>query len=812
MSNDRTEQHNGTGGTVQVEGARLVDTVRQDAASLARAAEISRREIEPPASVPGYDITRRLGEGAYGSVWLATERNTGKQVAIKFYSHRRGLDWSLLNREVEKLAVLYTSRNIVGLLDVGWDSDPPYYVMEHLDNGSLAALLHEEPLPVHETVRITRSVLQALVHAHGAGILHCDLKPANVLLDADYEPRLCDFGQSRLSDEQNPALGTMFYMAPEQADLGAVPDARWDVYALGALLYHMLTGEAPYRTPENERRIREAGNLDDKLAEYRRILKHSPRPTAHRSVRGVDRRLADIVDRCLQFNPDKRFSNAQAVLDAIEERDRQRARRPLMVLGVVFPIILLLLMSPVAKQAGTKAVGTATQSLTDRAMESNALSANITAHNIRLDLQLRTDELVRITQQMDLAAALDENERILREHDTGVWEDLSDAQRIELAKTTWAERRKLFKTLEDLKDDSDRGRANLGMSTDRSWFITDSAGYQRWRYPVDIERTLDKRYNYRDYYHAHRKEFPKDDTPDNLQPITEPHVSLAFRSQSTKKFMVAISVPIREKTENGEPGRVVGILARTMDLGDMLADYSAGLQLEGRSVALVENKDGKLLDHPWMKKHNLNKLERFDRNLTSLTLPEALRRRIAALKSPSARNRNTGGNALQREGNPAHNAGDGPPLSNDDRAKVNDKHNSSALPTTSSDNRNRRGPIRESLRIPDYRDPVGRIPLPSAQPYRGEWLAAGAPVGGDTGWTVLVQERKSLAMEPIEKMEQGLVNSGLWALGLFIALIVAVWAFVVWKINDQPLRPVSARNGSTRPEGPTETTTAGNRE
>ncbi len=312
-------------------------TLVQDQTEVARAAELSRQLEAAPARVPGYTLVRSLGDGAYGSVWLAFEENTGKQVAIKFYTHHRGLDWSLLNREVEKLAVLYTSRNIVRLIDVGWNSEPPYYVMEYLAHGSLASFLTAGPLPPQEAVRIAKSVLLALVHAHGSGILHCDLKPANVLLDNDFEPRLCDFGQSRLSNEQNPALGTVFYMAPEQADLHAVPDARWDVYALGALLYHMLCGEPPYRTPELEEAIRSAPTLETKLAVYRQRIRSSPKPLGLRSRPGIDRRLAEIVERCLHVDPEKRYPNAQAVLDTLVLRDRSRARRPLITLGIVGP-------------------------------------------------------------------------------------------------------------------------------------------------------------------------------------------------------------------------------------------------------------------------------------------------------------------------------------------------------------------------------------------------------------------------------------------------------------------------------------------
>src|SRR4029077_5166986 len=132
-------------------------------------------------------------------------------------------------------------------LEVGWNATPPFYVMEYMERGSLEERLEQGLPSVAEAVVLVRDIAKGLVHAHAKGILHCDLKPANILLDQDGKPRLADFGQSRLSNEQTPALGTLFYMAPEQADAKALPDARWDVYALGAIFYAMLTGPPPHR-------------------------------------------------------------------------------------------------------------------------------------------------------------------------------------------------------------------------------------------------------------------------------------------------------------------------------------------------------------------------------------------------------------------------------------------------------------------------------------------------------------------------------------------------------------------------------------
>ena len=185
----------------------------------AAARDLSLRGVRPPVQVPGYEQEQFLGHGAYGEVWVAVNRNSGRRVAIKFYTRRGGLDWASLAREVEKLRYLFSDRYVVQLFEVGWESEPPYYVMEFMENGSLEDLLRAGPIPVHDAVTYFREIAVALVHAHDKGILHCDLKPGNVLLDHDRRPRLADFGQSRLTNEMSPALGTLFYMAPEQADL-----------------------------------------------------------------------------------------------------------------------------------------------------------------------------------------------------------------------------------------------------------------------------------------------------------------------------------------------------------------------------------------------------------------------------------------------------------------------------------------------------------------------------------------------------------------------------------------------------------------
>ncbi len=551
----------------------LQQTPRQSEGELAQSQELSTRSPEPQNfHVPGFQVVRKLGEGAYGAVWLAREEKTGKEVAVKFYSHHRGLDWSLLSREVEKLALLYTSRHVVRLIDVGWQADPPWYVMEYLERGSLEGLLADGQPHPDEAVRIIRCVCQALVHAHGRGVLHCDLKPANILLDADLEPRLCDFGQSRLSHEQNPALGTLFYMAPEQADLHAIPDARWDVYALGALLFHLLVGHPPHRTPENEDSLRQAQTLEERLQRYRQIAADSPPPNEHWKAAGIDRRLSEIVDRCLHSDPQRRYPNAQAVLDELVARDRQRRVRPLVALGGIGPGLILLAMFFFAANATNSAVDTAGANLTARALESDAMSVSILARSIERELQDRMDELVRVASDRHLVAAIETSQR-----------------------DGWSDRVTFGSILDGVRDSVDARRKQHDRELDTSWFFVDADGFQRWRSPHDSE-IIGQQFNYRDYYHAHGVDYGKGEAPQDVSPIRAPHISLVFESRSTFRNMVALSVPVWGS--NG--GDVIGVVARTAHVSELLSQYEGSISGAGgvaRTIALVDTRNWRLLDH-----------------------------------------------------------------------------------------------------------------------------------------------------------------------------------------------------------------------
>jgi hypothetical protein len=656
-----------------------------------RARDLSLQRQRPPTEVPGFAPERFLGAGAYGEVWVATDTNTGRRVAIKFYAHRGGLDWSLLSREVDKLAMLFSDRYVVQLVQVGWDADPPYYVMEYLERGSLEERLRQGPLPVAEAVALAREIAVALVHVHGKGVLHCDLKPANILLDQDNKPRLADFGQSRLSHEQIPALGTLFYMAPEQADLSAAPDARWDVYALGALMYAMLTGEPPYRTPETLALINEPGPLELRLARYREQIQRAHHPAAHRKVPGVDRALAEIIDRCLATNPSHRYPNAEAVLEALDARALRRARRPLLILGALGPALLLSFASVMAYSGFHTAVEDSTRSLMVSARLGDEFAARVFADHI--------------------ASRVDRRWRILKEQAADP--EFQERLKAALGKPRSDPARAALQALVEAF------RAEHPEVPSTAWVVFDAQGTLLARSPYD-ERTLDKNFAYRDFFHGQGRDLPEGAQP---PPITDVHRSIVYKSQASgRPRTIAFTVPIREgRARPAGPHRpILGVLGCTIEVGafadfrpeDLSSDF-IGVLIDTRENA--HGHRGTILSHPY--------LDRLGQQSPWSEPPELY-------LDP----------AQIRPWNP-------------------DYHDPFAALDSTYD---------------------GRWFAASDAVLVEGWH----PGVRDTGWVVLVQERYDAVIGPVLDLRHKLVVRGTLTLIVIIAMLTALWGVVILILNE----------------------------
>jgi serine/threonine protein kinase len=255
--------------------------------------------------VAGYEILGVLGRGAMGVVYKARQRGLKRVVALKMIlagGHAGEHELARFRVEADAVAQLQHP-NIVQIYEVGDEDSRPFFSLEYVDGGSLSKKIGGTPQPPVEAAAMVRQLAQGMECAHQNGVIHRDLKPANILLTHDGVPKITDFGLAkRLEDEAGQThsgtiLGTPSYMAPEQAE-GKIHEIGplADVYALGAILYEMLTGRAPFK----------AASVLDTLHQVRTQEPVGPTQLQPK----VPRDLETICLKCLQKDPAKRYETA----------------------------------------------------------------------------------------------------------------------------------------------------------------------------------------------------------------------------------------------------------------------------------------------------------------------------------------------------------------------------------------------------------------------------------------------------------------------------------------------------------------------
>jgi tetratricopeptide (TPR) repeat protein/tRNA A-37 threonylcarbamoyl transferase component Bud32 len=273
----------------------------------------------PLPEIPGYEVLAILGRGGHGIVYRVKHLKLKRIAALKMLltgEYASATELARFMREAEAIATLQHP-NIVQIYDVGEVDGRPYFTMEFVGGGSLAQKLGGVPQPARYSATVAESLARAIHTAHIAGIVHRDVKPANVLLTLDGTPKISDFGLARYLEGQadvtlGPAkVGTPSYMAPEQVvgRPGSVgPPA--DIYGLGATLYELLTGRPPFRG-------------ETATETERQLLTREPVPPSQLNAK-VPRDLETICLKCLQKEPTRRYESALALTDDLRRFEEGR--------------------------------------------------------------------------------------------------------------------------------------------------------------------------------------------------------------------------------------------------------------------------------------------------------------------------------------------------------------------------------------------------------------------------------------------------------------------------------------------------------
>ena len=257
-----------------------------------------------------YEILQLLGEGGMGAVYKARDRELDRLVALKVIRPELAQDANALHRFKQELILArqVTHRNVIRIFDLGEADGVKFITMDYIDGRDLKSLLREKgKLPPAEAVGIIEQICRALEVAHMEGVIHRDLKPQNVMIDAQGKASVMDFGIARSMEigsggmtQTGTLVGTPEYMSPEQAK-GVKVDARSDLFSLGIIFYELLTGNSPYK----------AETAMESL--YKRTSEPARPPIE--LISDIPQELNDIVLHCLEIDKTKRFGSATEILE-----------------------------------------------------------------------------------------------------------------------------------------------------------------------------------------------------------------------------------------------------------------------------------------------------------------------------------------------------------------------------------------------------------------------------------------------------------------------------------------------------------------
>ena len=272
---------------------------------------LPRLALAPGGMVSQYELVERLGGGGMGVVYKAMDRRLRRFVALKFLPPSLGEERELKLRFMQeaKAIAFLDHPNLCTIHEVEeWENGQLFLVMPYYEGETLRQKIAAGPLPFAEVVDYGAQIARGLAHAHDAGVVHRDIKPANIVVTPGGRVKILDFGVAKLRDtsltQTGAVLGTLSYMSPEQGS-GEPVDHRTDLWALGVVLYEMVTGRPPFAADSREGLFYAIQYRDP-------VRMDGLRP-------GVPPALEEVVSRLLEKRPAGRYGDAHAVVTALEE-------------------------------------------------------------------------------------------------------------------------------------------------------------------------------------------------------------------------------------------------------------------------------------------------------------------------------------------------------------------------------------------------------------------------------------------------------------------------------------------------------------